>query len=105
MLVKGYQQLARSENAGSNEQKEGCCKPKIVRRLVRVFYLYIIIAVTIIVPIIVINYMHTSKSIQISTDMPIQFNLRDCKIYISEDSSLPLFQTKISIDMPGKLAF
>ena len=82
--------------------KKSCWTFNVLRRTVRIGVLLGILIVMTLIPILVIALMYTYKEVSITTDRPLKFVLRDCKLYIAESAELAKDKIKISISLPGR---
>jgi len=100
-------ELPKSDYSGvpqdeSNQDKqESCCNITCQRRTFRIAVLFTIILICIIVPVVYIAYMHVLEYHHLSTSKPLKFLLKNCKLYITEDSERPIDDIYLSANVPG----
>lgn len=96
-----YQSVPTQERQEAQSDKARTPAMDIARKIFRILFLLLILAIVVFVPIFTIGYISTQTSTTVSTALPLKFNLRYCKLYISEQSSISPTTIQIGIYLPG----
>ncbi len=84
------------------EQKStSCFSITTIRRTFRISVLILVLIFLVVTPIVVIRFLYTYKKYDVSTAKPLKVSITNCKVYISEDSSLAVDTVHLIIDLPG----
>eukprot|EP01022_Parablepharisma_sp_SALTPOND_P003665 TRINITY_DN114_c0_g3_i1.p1 TRINITY_DN114_c0_g3~~TRINITY_DN114_c0_g3_i1.p1 ORF type:complete len:2013 (+),score=220.50 TRINITY_DN114_c0_g3_i1:571-6609(+) len=95
-----YSVVAQKE--GQEGKPASCMSITTIRRSFRIGVMVLIVALLVVVPVVVFKFKYIYKKLHISTNKPLKFALANCKLYITEDSTLAADDIYLTADVPGK---
>jgi len=96
-----YERAHPDENFLDNS--DSLCSITTTRRIFRIFVLISILFIVIGLPAIYVRFQYTRKHYTLVNNKGLKFILKDCKVYITEDSSKDPGLYYLTVDVPGNV--
>jgi len=94
-----YEAVPQDENASG--QPDRLCSVTTTRRSFRILVLVALLFIAIGLPAIYVRLQYTLEKYNLAINKGLKFILKDCKVYITEDSSRDAGIYYLTVDVPG----
>jgi hypothetical protein len=99
---RGSVLLKNPTETHSSSRSGKCFSKTSLRRIIRIFYLILIIAALVALPSFIIYKKLGRKIVELDTSSLIEITQNNCKLNIEQDNSIALNKAHFTLEVPGK---